>query len=909
LVKIVHYIELKGIKSDAPLYQQNRITYAILGFSLFLVACSPTKDKWMNRKWHTLTGHYNIYFNGQQKVLDAEIQLEASHVNNFNQVLDVFPLGTPEAAKGAANILDEASKKFSGTIQLHQIGSYTDDAYFGIAQCHFYKRDYFAAIEAFQYVGNKYKKGDYRNLCNSWIARCYVGLEKLGEAEAVISSMLTEKNYTKKEISHIFTTAADINIKLGKYSSAIENLKMALTGSLNKEQKIRYHYILGQLCMEADKKPEAIVHFDKVLKLIPSYDFAFNANINLTKVYDLSNKKNVAKVRRNLKRMANDDKNEDYLDQIYFELGKLEWSQKNEVAAIKDFKLSVAKSTKNRAQKAKSYKELAVIFFDKKDYVNAQAYYDSTVQSLDPKEKDYEQLKNTQLVLKDLVSNLNAYETEDSLQALSRLSKDALDKKVSAWMSAEKLRQEQEAKQKKKNEQIAASMQNNSSNQINSGPAPLPGAGSASWYFYNSTLMVQGSSEFFSARKWGRRANEDFWRIASKEKIKSNDEDAEKQNTPSDTLNKKDGGEKQTKTIAEVVENKTFGDATKDAWVKNVPFTKEKLESSNNRIMESLNNLGSIYYEKLKNNTEAIKYLNELEKRFPLNEYEPKAYYYLHKSYVNLEQKGKAEEFKNLLIKEYPEHPYTMFLQKKVLKNTEAESNKELNKEYEKMLDLYKTGSFAEAMDLKEQFDKKFPGNSLKPKYEYLNALCIGKLKGKEQLKSSMTTILSAYPNTEVGESAKAILAAMNKEEKKASIVGTGDSSNQVEYDLETETPFYYVFAVKNEKADLTDYLSLFGNHNEAYNSNDNLRVNSMMSNEGYQLILIREFKNLAAANLYLETLSAIKFADTKLMCKEPYLQTVISIKNFRNALKDKKLESYSKFYPKLAASLNKKKN
>jgi hypothetical protein len=75
--------------------------------------------------------------------------------------------------------------------------------------------------------------------------------------------------------------------------------------------------------------------------------------------------------------MANDDKNEDYLDQIYFELGKLEWSQKNEVAAIKDFKLSVAKSTKNRAQKAKSYKELAVIFFDKKDYVNAQAYYDS----------------------------------------------------------------------------------------------------------------------------------------------------------------------------------------------------------------------------------------------------------------------------------------------------------------------------------------------------------------------------------------------------------------------------------------------------------------------------------------------------------------------------------------------------
>jgi tetratricopeptide (TPR) repeat protein len=875
---------------------------------MFLLACSPTKDKWMNRKWHTLTGHYNIYFNGKQKVLDAEIQLEASHVNNFNQVLEVFPIGTPEAAKGAANILDEAAKKFSGTIQLHQIGSFTDDAFFGIAQCHYYKRDYFAAIEAFQYVGSKYKNGEYKNLCNSWIARCYVGLEKLGEAEAVISSMLNEKNYTKQEIAEVFSTAADINIKLGKYTSAIENLKMALTGKLSKDHKIRYHYILGQLCMEAGKKPEAIVHFDKVVKMIPPYDFAFNANINLTKVYDLSNKKNVAKVRRNLKRMANDDKNEDYLDQIYYELGKLELSQKNEVVAIKDFKLSVGKSTKNKSQKAKSYKELARIYFEKKDYKFAQAYYDSTVQSLDQKDKDFEQMKNTQLVLKDLVSNLTAYETEDSLQALSKLSKDALERKVNSWISNEKLRQEVEAKQRKKNEQIAASMQNNVSD-APSGPAQLPGAGSSSWYFYNSNLIASGSAEFFSVRKWGKRANEDFWRIASKEKPKNNEQDADKLINSKDSSENKEIKPKEKKELEEIDNSKLLGDPSKDSWLKNVPFTKDKLDISNTRIMECLNNLGGIYYEKLKNNSEAIKYLNELEKRFPLNEYEPRAYYYLHKSYFALDQKEKAESFKQLLLKDYPEHPYSLFLQNKVLVNTETESNKELNKEYEHMFDLYKAGSFSEAMLVKNQLDKKYPGNTLKGKYEYLNALCIGKLLGKEELKKSLTTISSAYANTEVGESAKAILAAMSKEEKRAAIVGSGDSSEQIEFDLETETAFYYVFAVKNEKADLTEYLSLFGNHNEAYNSNDNLRVNSMMSNEGYQLILIREFKNLNAANLYMETLQAIKFTDEKLKCKEPYMQTVISIKNFRNALKDKKLESYSKFYPKLLAGVNKKKN
>ena len=202
-------------------------------------ACSPTKNRWINRNWHTLTGHYNIYFNAEQKLLEVKEQVEASHANNFNQILDVIPYGTVEAAKAAGNLLDEASKKYSGTIALHQIGKFTDDAYFGIAKCHYYKRDYYSAIEAFQFVGSRYKNSIYKNLLISWMARSYVGLEKIEEAEAIIGEMLTRKNLSKKEIAHVYTTAADINVRLAKYQSAIDNLTTALTGKLNKEERIR----------------------------------------------------------------------------------------------------------------------------------------------------------------------------------------------------------------------------------------------------------------------------------------------------------------------------------------------------------------------------------------------------------------------------------------------------------------------------------------------------------------------------------------------------------------------------------------------------------------------------------------------------------------------------------------------
>jgi len=879
-----------------------------------MFSCNPTRDRWINRKWHTLTGHYNIYFNAEQKLLDAKQQIEKSHVDDFNKILDVLQVGSEQSAKTAGNLLDEANKKFAGTIQLHTIGTYTDDAYLGIAKCQYYKRDYYSAIESFQFVNNKYKDKGFKFISLSWIAKCYVGLDKLNEAESVIGILGSEAQIPKQDIVEVYSTIADINVRLSKYSSAIQNLKKALTGRVNKDQKIRFNYILGQLFLQAGQKPEALFHFNKVISFIPPYDFAFNANINIAGIYDLNNKRSVNNVRRNLKRMLRDEKNLDYLDQIYFELAKLEQAQKNIPPAINYFQLSAAKSTKNRIQKSKAYHELAKMFFTEKDYKMAQAYYDSTVMSLEKSDKDYPSINRTKIVLTDLINNLNVFETEDSLQSLAKLSRDAINRKIDSWM--EEVRKNEEIKQRaaKKNAKIAASMANNQSQLAQTDVKNFnPGASSTAWYFYNPQLVATGAADFFNVRKWGQRKNEDFWRIAAKEK--SGGEDDQNQ---TDVISKKDSSKTDTKDSLgldaktkekELKENskatEIAGGGGRNDWIKNVPFTDDQKKKSNEKMIEALKNLGKIYYDKLENQKESLKYFDELQKRFPESKYEPDALYYMHKSKFDLKNLNEADKYKNTLISKYPENPYALLLQNKAIATPESDSNKEVEKLYERMYNSYQEGNFALAKQLKSEADKNFPGNKLKPKYELLYSMVIGKTESVQAFKNSLTDIVKEYPKTDVAERAQIILNYLNKEERKSEIIAQDTSLKQSEFDLETETAFYYVFALKNDKADFTDFVAKLSNYNDKYASTDKLRVNAMMSKEGYQLLLAREFPNFNKALDYYKGIEAVGVIKGQLKVNEPYVHYVISVSNFKNVLKDSKIEKFKQFFDSQAKAAN----
>ncbi len=119
----------------------------------------------------------------------------------------------------------------------------------------------------------------------------------------------------------MYATAADIAIKQGKYIPATGYMENALKYTSKKTQKIRYTYILGQLYLDQDSVKKANYYFSKILNMLAPYDFEFNASINIAKAFDPNDKNSVKKVRRSLKRMLKDRKNDGLYDQIYYELG------------------------------------------------------------------------------------------------------------------------------------------------------------------------------------------------------------------------------------------------------------------------------------------------------------------------------------------------------------------------------------------------------------------------------------------------------------------------------------------------------------------------------------------------------------------------------------------------------------
>ncbi|MCC7533516.1 MAG: tetratricopeptide repeat protein [Bacteroidia bacterium] len=894
----------------------------VMGVMLItFAACNPTRERWINKKWHTLTGHYNVYFNGQIKFDEAVESYEKGIQNDFNRVLPVFLIPDETAAKGMTSVMDEVIKKTSKSIQNHTVGSYTDDSYLLMGKAQFYKGDYFAALETFQFINSKYPNSNLKKECTAWIALCYDALKKTGEAEAVMGLLINEidpmkfmgkkklpekytpkkDRLTKTQRAFIYATAAHIFLKQEKYNLATERLKVALQYTKPKPSRIRFNYILGQLNLMQDSIALAKKNFTLVTRLLAPYDFEFNANLNLTQLYDPKNKSEVKKVKRSLKRMLNDDKNAGLYDQIYYELARIEERDKDLPNAIKHYQLSASKSEKNQTQKAKSFLALGDIYLAEPNYKLGQAYYDSAAKAIPQEDKNYKKVQDKRNILSELISNILTIETEDSLQRLAKLDKKELEKKVDEWILAEKKRVEEEAKNAKLKKELE---EHAALNKPMGSAAPtipdLAMGGDAKWYFYNTSVVNKGQQEFFSQKKWGRRENEDYWRISSKEKPKQQKQPNENDGTKVDSVateksvgNISTSKQDKEETLDEKSQKVSVSEE-KSAWVKDIPYTTSEVERSNQKIIEAYRNLGDIYALKIEDYKEATTSYNMLLKRFPSNKFEVEVLYQLYKSYQALKIDKSADSTKEALIKKYPESNYALLLQNKPIQTSEVSVNKEVIQAYEQLYAMYINGNYTGVKEGKHSADKKYSGNAMQAKFDLLYALAVGKTDSLGAFKIELQDIITAYPKTDVAERAKDILEAINTMGSKPKLDSIEAAPKFV---LEPDVPHYYVFASRVEKLDLNEVLQRIISFNEEYHQMDGLRANTLLASDGYQILYVREFPKLEKAVKYMDGLIVTTFYKAYLPPNTSYVHFAVPVETFKKLMKDKRIDAYNEFF------------
>lgn len=820
-----------------------------------MTSCSRTKDTTLSRTYHWVTGRDNFFFNGRQQVKDGAVSLAGNHVDHYDRLLSIFRYADEKSAKSITPQMDEAIKRFSIVIQRHSMvfkgkekNRWVKESYLWMGNAQFYKHDYWAAIETYQFVSSTYSGDAIRYDALMMLAQSYLELGKTLDAEFLLDYMRNDKSFPwKKRSAEFFAISANYNLQKNNYEKAAEDLSKAISFAKSQKVKARYHFILGQLYQKMEKFQEAFNNYQLAMRKAPSYEMEFNARISRAQCYDITT--GSREIKDQLEKMLHDDKNKDYLDQIYYSLATIAFKENNPNEAIDLLQLSVGASTLNTNQKALSYVALADYYYNKADYRKAQAFYDSTITFLSTDHPDFDRLSSRKMSLTRLVRNLNTIATEDSLLALSMLSVSEREKLIQSLIEKENelIKQQMASRDSMKQDEKELEELPMPGQPYNRSMQDAPQI-AGGWYFYNPSTVDFGIKEF--TRKWGNRKLEDNWRRSKREEVleltdsgeamESDDqEDIALQEAKRDSIMKLDS-EQRAKL-----------------YLENIPSTAEQINQSNERILEAYYNAGLIYKEQLENNKAAAEDLEIMMKRYPENKFMLPAYYNLYRIYLAMNDTAKAGFYKDILLTRYEDSEYARLITNPNYYQEKLKKTAVLQVYYENTFRAYKNGQFQDVINRKMNADSLFPPNELTPRFAFLEALAIGKIKPQPEFEASLKTIVARYPNDSVSIRAQEILDMMAKKP-----VSEGDSGLAAEpvkeqipepspYYFGSDTVQYFVVAWPVGSLDLNDMKGRISDFNSVYYSTDNLQFNDAFFGMETQFIMVRSFPNRNKALKY----------------------------------------------------------
>jgi len=836
----------------------------ILTLSLTILvtsSCSVKKNKFTSRAYHKTLAHYNGYFNAREKIKEGAKTLAAAKPDQYDRILSVFPFGDENAAKGVFPDMDAAIKKVSIVIQRHSMdiegrerNKWIPKSYLIIGQAQFFKYETWTAIESFNFVAAQFRDYPEKYEALLWLTQCYLRLGKTPDAQYLLSSLRDDPKMPVQLKPMFHAVHAQYFLFMNDYKEAAGALEKAIAVSKKRSDRVRYAFILGQIYNKTGDCSKAVVAYDRVMKLKPNYEVLFNAKVNRARCIDLNSEEGKG-IRAFLEKMLKDEKNTDYLDQIYYALAEISIRENNIPEAVDFLKQSTASSTNNVNQKALSYLKLAEIYFKQPDYKLAQAYYDSTASSITQDHPDYPTIINTRNSLTKLISYLNVIQQEDSLQYLANMGSAQRESYVDSLIDAENKAREAAMKEKKEREQQqkeASKLESGDPGANGRNNTNTPASAQGGWYFSNPSAISFGFNEFIKI--WGNRKLEDNWRRSNKASLVGVEGDENEQQE--DTLDRVEPAVRDSIIAANNAKKRK-------QYLDNLPTSSAKLDSSNIRIAEAYYNVGLIYKEQLKDYKESANTFEVFLKRYPENSFKLPSMYNLYRVYLLLEDQAAADKYKNMLLTGYPDSEYARLI-------LNPEYYKDLEKKaaiqrvyYETTYRAYLNRQYMDVIDRKIMADSLFPGSELAPRFELLAALAIGRSASVQEFETALKKVVASYPADTVSIRAKEILALINP-----SMYGARDSSAQqfeqgglpgpkklnTPFKMGNDTVQYVIFVFPNNNTvGSNEFKVALSNYHNKYYSVKNLQISNSFIGVENQFVMVRQFDNKGMAKGYLE--------------------------------------------------------
>jgi len=719
---------LKGIQ---------KITIVLLAI-MFLVACSRKKNTFLNRNVHAVTAEYNALYNGGVAYDKGKEELSLTYIDNFWEILPVERIQLEETMilPGASKNpnFNRAEEKSIKAIQKHAIyidgkeyNPQIDESYMLLGKSRYYDSRFIPALDAFNFILDKYPTSNNINNAKVWKAKTNIRLKNEEIALENLQRMFKEEKLDDEVVADASAIMAQAYINLDSIEEALPYMKLASSNVRDNELKGRYAYIKGQLYNTLGQKDSANLAFDEVIDLNRRSPriYMINAYIEKAKNFDYQKEDRTALLEL-LQDLEENRENRPFLDKIYNQIGEYYRNSENIDTSVVYYNKSIQAFKNDRILQSVNYQTLAEINFDRAQYKRAGSYYDSTLTNLEENSRQWRRIKKKRENLDDVIKYEDIATLNDSILRITGMSEAEQATFFTEYINKLKEKATRDSISNAKEEREFANNEFYKKEKNEEGTQP-----GGKFYFYNSSTVSYGKQEF--RKIWGDRKLEDNWRRSSKQSTLESIDDVVVAENP-------------------IAKSEVYNLET---YLSLIPKDEKVIDSLTKERNFAYYQLGLIYKEKFKEYTLAANRLEKLLSYNPQERLVLPAKYNLIKIYEQLENETLALQYKNDILNNYSDSRYAEILRNPNSSLATDESSPEFK--YKQLYKDFETSNYQQVIDQCEEYITIYNGNDIIPKLELLKATALGRQEGFEAYKKALNFVALNYPNSEEGKQAQDI--------------------------------------------------------------------------------------------------------------------------------------------------------
>lgn len=757
-----------------------KISVFILVVVLTASSCSRKKNTFMTRNFRAVNAEFNALYNGNLALEQGKRTLAQNYTDDFWEILPVERVKLMEytAIMGEEENSDfaRAEEKAVKAVQKHSIEIHgkeynpqIDEAYMLLGKARYYDSRFIPALEAFNFVLNKYPTSNSINTAKIWKEKTNIRLRNEDLALKNLKELFEKSELDREDFVDASAMIAQAYINKEHADSAIVHIKNAVEYTKDYEQKGRLLYIKGQLYNILKDKDSANMAFDEVIALNRRSPRVYMINAEMEKARNFDYEKGDKDLLlEHLTELSEDRENRPFLDLIFHQIGNYHRDLDDVENAVANYNKSIKHFRQNQKLQAFNYIAMGDIFFDRAEYSAAGAYYDSTLMRLEPNTRLQRQIQKKRDNLEDVITYEAIAQVNDSILRFAAMSEPERRAYFTEYANnlKEKAIADSIATAKERETFRNDEFFRGESSRANDKTS----ASGGTFYFYNPATVSYGKQEF--RRRWGNRTSEDDWRRSDKKTI------SQQQSGILAEISAEAGGS--------IADNPLFDPET---YLALIPTDQGVIDSLAKERNMAYYQLGIIYQEKFKEYQLAVDRLEKLLTFSPEERLVVPTKYFLYKLYGILENGVNEQKYRNDIVSNHPDSRYAEIINNPAAALATDESSPEYK--YGELYRQFEAQQYKYVIEKADEYIYMYVGEEILPKFELLKATAIGRTSGLEAYKEALNYVSLNYPNSEEGKRAQAVYSTTIP---KLEIFDFGENNNSDKWKL------VYEFSTENQE-------------------------------------------------------------------------------------------------------------